>query len=80
MSRDIIDLAVLADADGSLDAKGVAKALHARGSASPAYSGHSPEFNLNLKVQGAPSKHKLPLLLRHNEPHGHSPYRAPAAG
>jgi hypothetical protein len=29
MSRDIIDLAVLADADGSLDATGVAKALHA---------------------------------------------------
>ena len=31
MSRDIIDLAVLADADGSLDATGVAKALHAYG-------------------------------------------------
>ena len=31
MSRDIIDLAVLADADGSLDVTGVAKALHAYG-------------------------------------------------
>ena len=31
MSRDIIDLAVLTDADGSLDATGVAKALHAYG-------------------------------------------------
>ena len=31
MSRDIIDLAVLTEADGSLDATGVAKALHAYG-------------------------------------------------
>ncbi len=31
MSRDIIDLAVLADADGTLDPVGVAKALHAYG-------------------------------------------------
>jgi hypothetical protein len=29
MSRDITDLAALADADGSIDATGVAKALHA---------------------------------------------------
>jgi hypothetical protein len=31
MSRDVIDLAVLADADGTLDSMGVAKALHAYG-------------------------------------------------
>ena len=31
MSRDIIDLAVLADADGTLDSVGLAKALHAYG-------------------------------------------------